>query len=189
MRAQGDNVSLMHRCTSSTHAHVNTCRHHKIAQRSAISANTAAMKQLWASCPQFRSHKLPKKKMRKYIYTCLCAKAKHFVRSDSSRRHHDSKRSDNRGDHSLLRAGPVWTKSSRLWVSRSSNLTAHQSRSKYYFRIGQVCRLVMICVFGVGSHIGKACCTRYSKRPIPFAHIRGFREQTAMENCHIEAIM
>uniref|UniRef100_A0A3Q4B7D9 C-C motif chemokine n=1 Tax=Mola mola TaxID=94237 RepID=A0A3Q4B7D9_MOLML len=39
------------------------------------------------------------------------------------------------------------------------------------------------------SHIGKACCTRYNRKPIPFARIRGYREQTAMENCHIEAII
>lgn len=41
----------------------------------------------------------------------------------------------------------------------------------------------------VGSHASSSCCTRYSRKPVPPQLIRGYREQTAMENCQIEAIM
>ncbi|XP_032387783.1 C-C motif chemokine 26 [Etheostoma spectabile] len=41
----------------------------------------------------------------------------------------------------------------------------------------------------LGSHMGKACCTRYNRKPVPFQRIKGFREQTTKENCHIEAII
>ncbi|XP_031137224.1 C-C motif chemokine 26-like [Sander lucioperca] len=41
----------------------------------------------------------------------------------------------------------------------------------------------------LGSHMGKACCTRYNRRPVPFQRIKGYREQTTKENCHIEAII
>ncbi|XP_044074267.1 C-C motif chemokine 26 [Siniperca chuatsi] len=41
----------------------------------------------------------------------------------------------------------------------------------------------------LGSHTGKACCTRYNRKPVPFQRIKGYREQTTMENCRIEAII
>lgn len=40
-----------------------------------------------------------------------------------------------------------------------------------------------------GSRASSGCCTRYSGVPVPFQIIKGYREQTTMENCHIEAIM
>ncbi|XP_024921817.1 C-C motif chemokine 20-like [Cynoglossus semilaevis] len=33
------------------------------------------------------------------------------------------------------------------------------------------------------------CCTRYNRKPVPFQVIKGYREQSAKENCHIEAII
>nr|XP_015812679.2 C-C motif chemokine 20 [Nothobranchius furzeri]XP_054595104.1 C-C motif chemokine 20 [Nothobranchius furzeri] len=39
------------------------------------------------------------------------------------------------------------------------------------------------------SRLGKACCTRYNRKPVPFTRIKGYREQTAQENCRIEAII
>ncbi|XP_038574140.1 C-C motif chemokine 21b isoform X2 [Micropterus salmoides] len=39
------------------------------------------------------------------------------------------------------------------------------------------------------SHMGKACCTRYNRKPVPFQRIKGYREQTTTENCRIEAII
>ncbi|XP_037644683.1 C-C motif chemokine 20-like [Sebastes umbrosus] len=36
---------------------------------------------------------------------------------------------------------------------------------------------------------GSYCCTRYNRKPVPFQRIKGFREQTTKENCHIEAII
>nr|XP_046265635.1 C-C motif chemokine 20-like isoform X2 [Scatophagus argus] len=39
------------------------------------------------------------------------------------------------------------------------------------------------------SHMGKACCTRYTRKPVPFQRIKGYREQTTLENCRIEAII
>ncbi|XP_070701601.1 C-C motif chemokine 20-like [Pempheris klunzingeri] len=39
------------------------------------------------------------------------------------------------------------------------------------------------------SHIGKACCTRHNRKPVPFQRIKGYREQTTKENCHIDAII
>ncbi|XP_029309666.1 C-C motif chemokine 20-like [Cottoperca gobio] len=41
----------------------------------------------------------------------------------------------------------------------------------------------------LGSHMGKACCTRYNRKPVPFQRIKGFKEQTTQENCNIEAII
>ncbi|XP_070831048.1 C-C motif chemokine 17 [Chaetodon trifascialis] len=41
----------------------------------------------------------------------------------------------------------------------------------------------------LGSHVGKACCMRYNRKPVPFQRIKGYREQTTMENCRIEAII
>ncbi|XP_070775616.1 C-C motif chemokine 17-like [Enoplosus armatus] len=41
----------------------------------------------------------------------------------------------------------------------------------------------------LGSHTGKACCTRYNRKPVPFQRIKGYREQTTTENCRIEAII
>ncbi|XP_033993945.1 C-C motif chemokine 19-like [Trematomus bernacchii] len=41
----------------------------------------------------------------------------------------------------------------------------------------------------LGSHMGNACCTRYNRKPVPFQRIKGYREQTAKENCNIEAII
>ncbi|XP_075953983.1 C-C motif chemokine 20-like [Anarhichas minor] len=41
----------------------------------------------------------------------------------------------------------------------------------------------------LGSRTGKACCTRYNRKPVPFQRIKGYREQTTEENCHIEAII
>lgn len=62
-----------------------------------------------------------------------------------------------------------------------------------YIRLQKLNWLVMmLCclfVFAVGFHKGKACCTRYNRKPVPFQFIKGYREQTTMENCHIEAIM
>ncbi|XP_019962507.1 C-C motif chemokine 20-like [Paralichthys olivaceus] len=34
-----------------------------------------------------------------------------------------------------------------------------------------------------------SCCTRYNRKPVPFQRIKGYREQTIKENCHIEAII
>uniref|UniRef100_A0A3Q0SIR4 Chemokine interleukin-8-like domain-containing protein n=1 Tax=Amphilophus citrinellus TaxID=61819 RepID=A0A3Q0SIR4_AMPCI len=34
-----------------------------------------------------------------------------------------------------------------------------------------------------------ACCTSYSRRPVPFNRIKGYREQSLKENCRIEAII
>lgn len=48
---------------------------------------------------------------------------------------------------------------------------------------------VMAPSLTVGSHASSGCCTRYSRMPVPFQLIKGYREQTTMENCHIEAIM
>ncbi|XP_068557515.1 C-C motif chemokine 20-like [Cebidichthys violaceus] len=41
----------------------------------------------------------------------------------------------------------------------------------------------------LGSRTGKACCTSYNRRPVPFQRIKGYREQTSRESCHIEAII
>ncbi|XP_054452592.1 C-C motif chemokine 20-like [Anoplopoma fimbria] len=41
----------------------------------------------------------------------------------------------------------------------------------------------------LGSQMGKACCTRYNRKPVPFQRIKGYREQTTKENCRIEAII
>ncbi|KAM8727225.1 C-C motif chemokine 20 isoform 1-T1 [Acanthopagrus schlegelii] len=40
-----------------------------------------------------------------------------------------------------------------------------------------------------GSIKGRACCTTYNRKPIPFQRIKGYREQTTKENCRIEAII
>ncbi|XP_036939837.1 C-C motif chemokine 20-like isoform X1 [Acanthopagrus latus] len=40
-----------------------------------------------------------------------------------------------------------------------------------------------------GSINGRACCTTYNRKPIPFQRIKGYREQTTKENCRIEAII
>ncbi|XP_035526737.1 C-C motif chemokine 26-like [Morone saxatilis] len=37
--------------------------------------------------------------------------------------------------------------------------------------------------------MGKACCMRYNRKPIPFERIKGYREQTTRENCRMEAII
>ncbi|XP_037537272.1 C-C motif chemokine 20 [Nematolebias whitei] len=39
------------------------------------------------------------------------------------------------------------------------------------------------------SRLSKTCCTRYNKKPVPFARIKGYREQTTEENCRIDAII
>ncbi|XP_058503559.1 C-C motif chemokine 20 [Solea solea] len=39
------------------------------------------------------------------------------------------------------------------------------------------------------SQMSRACCTRYNRKPVPFQRIKGFREQTMKENCHMEAII
>ncbi|XP_040910248.1 C-C motif chemokine 26-like [Toxotes jaculatrix] len=39
------------------------------------------------------------------------------------------------------------------------------------------------------SQLSKTCCTRYNRKPVPFQRIKGYREQTAIENCNIEAII
>ncbi|XP_073347603.1 C-C motif chemokine 20-like [Pagrus major] len=36
---------------------------------------------------------------------------------------------------------------------------------------------------------GRACCTTYNRKPIPFQRIKGYREQTTIENCRINAII
>ncbi|XP_037312963.1 C-C motif chemokine 20-like [Pungitius pungitius] len=41
----------------------------------------------------------------------------------------------------------------------------------------------------LGSQAGKACCMSYNRKPVPFQRIRGYKEQTTRENCHIEAIV
>ncbi|XP_042353367.1 C-C motif chemokine 17-like [Plectropomus leopardus] len=41
----------------------------------------------------------------------------------------------------------------------------------------------------LGSNTGKLCCTRYNRKPVPFQRIKGYREQTTKENCHIDAII
>ncbi|XP_033507189.2 C-C motif chemokine 17-like [Epinephelus lanceolatus] len=41
----------------------------------------------------------------------------------------------------------------------------------------------------LGSSTGRLCCTRYNRKPVPFQRIKGYREQTTKENCHIEAII
>ncbi|KAM7400857.1 hypothetical protein PAMA_005169 [Pampus argenteus] len=41
----------------------------------------------------------------------------------------------------------------------------------------------------LGSHFRRACCTRYNRKPVPFHRIKGYREQTIIENCRIEAII
>ncbi|XP_028988545.2 C-C motif chemokine 20-like [Betta splendens] len=41
----------------------------------------------------------------------------------------------------------------------------------------------------LGSHRGKSCCTTYSRKLVPFQHIRGYREQSITEYCRIEAII
>ncbi|XP_041805754.1 C-C motif chemokine 17-like [Chelmon rostratus] len=41
----------------------------------------------------------------------------------------------------------------------------------------------------LGSRVGKACCTRYNRKPVPFQRIKGYREQTTKENCRLEAII
>ncbi|KAM8849319.1 uncharacterized protein AB9W97_021088 [Spinachia spinachia] len=46
-----------------------------------------------------------------------------------------------------------------------------------------------VCVCAHGSHAGKACCKSYDRKPVSFQRIRGHKEQTISENCHIEAIV
>uniref|UniRef100_A0A8C2XDN4 Chemokine interleukin-8-like domain-containing protein n=1 Tax=Cyclopterus lumpus TaxID=8103 RepID=A0A8C2XDN4_CYCLU len=41
----------------------------------------------------------------------------------------------------------------------------------------------------LGSNLGKGCCTRYNRKPVPFQRIKGYRQQSTKENCHIEAII
>ncbi|XP_053186026.1 C-C motif chemokine 20-like [Scomber japonicus] len=41
----------------------------------------------------------------------------------------------------------------------------------------------------LGSYSGRGCCTRYNRKPVPFQRIKGYREQTVIENCRIEAII
>ncbi|XP_069562370.1 C-C motif chemokine 19-like [Brachyistius frenatus] len=41
----------------------------------------------------------------------------------------------------------------------------------------------------LGSQVSRDCCSRYSRRPVPFQHIMGYIEQTIKENCRIEAII
>ncbi|XP_076838192.1 C-C motif chemokine 20a.3 [Brachyhypopomus gauderio] len=36
---------------------------------------------------------------------------------------------------------------------------------------------------------GLACCRRYSKREVPFTHIRGYSIQTIKRNCNIDAVI
>ncbi|XP_056277688.1 C-C motif chemokine 20-like [Pseudoliparis swirei] len=41
----------------------------------------------------------------------------------------------------------------------------------------------------LGSYLGRGCCTRYHRKPIPFQRIKGYRQQSVNENCHIDAII
>ncbi|XP_068197527.1 C-C motif chemokine 20-like [Antennarius striatus] len=41
----------------------------------------------------------------------------------------------------------------------------------------------------LGYHMRRACCTSYTRRPVPFHLIKGYREQTSREHCRIEAII
>ncbi|XP_068605334.1 C-C motif chemokine 20 [Brachionichthys hirsutus] len=50
----------------------------------------------------------------------------------------------------------------------------------------------MLCLLrpaALGFQIRKACCTSYTKRPVPSHLVKGYREQTTMEHCRIEAII
>ncbi|XP_047446020.1 C-C motif chemokine 20-like [Mugil cephalus] len=40
-----------------------------------------------------------------------------------------------------------------------------------------------------GAYTGKSCCTTYTRKPVPFNRVRGFREQSIRENCNIDAII
>ncbi|XP_034039420.1 C-C motif chemokine 20-like isoform X2 [Thalassophryne amazonica] len=39
------------------------------------------------------------------------------------------------------------------------------------------------------SRTGAACCTRYSRKPVPFQRIKGYREQSGHEKCRLNAII
>uniref|UniRef100_A0A3Q2DDH2 Chemokine interleukin-8-like domain-containing protein n=1 Tax=Cyprinodon variegatus TaxID=28743 RepID=A0A3Q2DDH2_CYPVA len=40
-----------------------------------------------------------------------------------------------------------------------------------------------------GIRFSKHCCTSYSNKVVHFHHIRGYRMQSNLENCHINAII
>ncbi|KAM9844628.1 C-C motif chemokine 19-like [Aulostomus maculatus] len=40
-----------------------------------------------------------------------------------------------------------------------------------------------------GARAGRACCTKYARKPVPFQRIKGYREQSAKEYCRIDAII
>ncbi|KAA8587234.1 hypothetical protein FQN60_016096, partial [Etheostoma spectabile] len=84
----------------------------------------------------------------------------------------------------------------RLWAGVSSLLVLHIGNMAPRGTIAMT--TVLLCFIlgllgptpaALGSHMGKACCTRYNRKPVPFQRIKGFREQTTKENCHIEAII
>lgn len=49
--------------------------------------------------------------------------------------------------------------------------------------------MMRVCVLTEGAYVGRGCCTRHYREPVSFHLIKGYREQTVMENCNIEAIM
>uniref|UniRef100_A0AAV2JWD1 Chemokine interleukin-8-like domain-containing protein n=1 Tax=Knipowitschia caucasica TaxID=637954 RepID=A0AAV2JWD1_KNICA len=53
----------------------------------------------------------------------------------------------------------------------------------------------LICLVMVNAGRGKAasgalyCCTRFTRSPVPFHRIRGYKRQSALENCNLDAII
>ncbi|XP_014331491.1 C-C motif chemokine 20-like [Xiphophorus maculatus] len=48
---------------------------------------------------------------------------------------------------------------------------------------------ILIPAPAAGFRTSKPCCTRYSKKPVPFQNIRGYREQLPTEHCRISSII
>lgn len=105
--------------------------------------------------------------------------------------HHDSQKHHHDRHSPLHHSGNIEPCSSCRWVysitysirSRTSNIL------KIEYFIQAVSHPLCVTFPSVGFRTSKLCCTRYSKKQVPFQNIRGYRQQLPIEHCRISAIM